>query len=387
MQRELRAAIQNKQNLVLYGNGLIAHLLYGIFSEQGYEKLISAFAVSKNEDKKTLNDIPVILISDVKEHFSDCIIVISVENSEALKQMVNYLNMLGIKNYILLSKKTIKECYAYQNKQRKKKITRQLGCFYGFIYRMAYFLHKKTYIRFIGKKVLKIKTVQGNRLLLRLFSRDLDFYESIYVGKWNIADNRNIGEYDIVLRDCDTIFDFGANIGLFTLKFASELSNVKFVSVEPERKNFMLLKKNTSHLSNVYCVMEGVWYRKALCKVFPARTIVYPSNTPSEGGFYIGECEEKDAGSVRAYPIAYFINKYKSNKYVIKMDVEGAEKEIFEKGNLEWINNCVQLIIETHSRHVNDKTLDTKIINIMEGFSFAHYIQGENIIFERQLEV
>lgn len=384
MQRELREVISNSKKIILYGNGVIAHLLYGIFEEKNQEKLIGAFAVSKkNESERSFNNVPVILISDVKKLYANCEIVIAVEKQSVINQMIENLNSYGIERYILLSEATIKKCHQYQKKKRRSKIIGQLGYFSGCIYRLAYFLHKRIYIGFVGKKVFKVKTVLGNTLSLRLFSRDLDFYESIFVGDWSIIDNWNVGEYDISLKECDTVFDFGANIGLFTLKFAPKISNINFVAVEPEEGNFTLLKNNTSHFTNVVCVLGGVWYRNAFCKVFPGRTIVYPSNTPSEGGFYIGECDKGTEGAIEAYSIEYFINKYKSNKYVIKMDIEGAEKEIFEKGDLEWLNNCVQLIIETHARHVNDEKLSQKIITIMEQFGFTHYNQGENIIFEK----
>lgn len=263
---------------------------------------------------------------------------------------------------------------------RRKKIFSELGIWYGIKYCIAYHLHKHCYISKIGKRIIKLKK-RGVPLYVRMFSRDLDFLESIIIGKYCAEEKKCVGEYDIKLEDkFDSILDLGANIGLFTVLYAANYPEKKIIAVEPETSNFQLLKKNTKRFKNVICIQQGVWYRDAYCKVYPGRVIVSPSNTYSEGSFYIGECDKTDKGAVRAQSIESLMREYSIEKCFVKMDIEGAEQEIFEQEDLQWIDKCYMLAMETHE-WIFKNDLDLVIIKKMREYGYKYRELGENKIF------
>jgi hypothetical protein len=63
---------------------------------------------------------------------------------------------------------------------------------------------------------------------------------------------------------------------------------------------------------------------------------------------------------------------------ILKLDIEGAEKEIFENGNLEWLDKTDVLTIELHDmyRDGTAKAFIKPVYNKIEKM----YIQGENVI-------
>lgn len=374
-----------KNAFVIYGNGTTAHLLYALLAEENKESMVAAFVVSEYAGVDEYMHVPVITVDRLKQEYAEHPVLIGVENTKARGEILEKLEELGISNYLLPTKTMLEECHNYHKKCRKRKVCSLLGFWGGLFYRFFYWLHKRVYIKIIGKRIIRWRIFNKYKLSMRLFSRDLDFFESIYIGDWNL-DNKYTGEYDFEIRDCDTIFDFGANIGLFTMKFAPCFPEIKFVTVEPEESNYELLEQNVGSFENVECVKSGVWYRDAYCKVFPGRTRVFPSNTLSEGSFYIGECGSDTENAIESFSVGSWVARYHSDRCVIKMDVEGAEKEIFELGNLEWLDHCVQLVVEIHSRHRGDPLLEEKITGVMESRGFDWFLQGENIIFVKKVQ-
>jgi len=63
------------------------------------------------------------------------------------------------------------------------------------------------------------------------------------------------------------IIDAGANIGLASVFYANRYPRAKIIAIEPEQSNFDVLKKNTSHYSNVILFKERCG-RKTRLSVF-----------------------------------------------------------------------------------------------------------------------
>lgn len=273
-------------------------------------------------------------------------------------------------------------CYVRRRANWSYKLYSILGLRGGVKYFIVYFMHKHFYIKSFGKKVVRFKLYGMYVFYMRMFSRDLDFFNSIWIG--NFVDNDCVGEYDISCNDnCfDSILDFGANIGLFTIMYALRYPDKKIVALEPEKENFELLKRNVAQFNNVVCLQNGVWYREAYCKVFPGRVLMERSGVCSEGSYYIGECEKGEEGALLALSIQSVLERYKLNDCFIKMDIEGAESEIFEFGDLSWINACYMLVVETHEWLLNNQ-IDLLVAEKMATRGYQFRKSGENKIFVR----
>ncbi len=268
-----------------------------------------------------------------------------------------------------------------KNNPRINRINSIMGKWYGLKYRIAYYFHQKHYIKCIDRKSIKIKLWEKYVLYLRLFSRDLDFFESIFIGCQ--CGEGVIGEYDIEGIVCEDILDLGANIGLFSVLYAIRYPKKRIIAVEPETNNYKQLLRNTQQFENVTCLQAGVWYRDHAVKVYPSRVKLHGENSYSDGAFYIGECEEKDPAASQVYSITSLADQYGLKHYLVKMDIEGAEYEIFEQGNLDWINQIPMLVMETHGWLLPDKGIDELVIETMSKAGFHMTTQGENKIFRK----
>lgn len=70
----------------------------------------------------------------------------------------------------------------------------------------------------------------------------LDVYDEIYV-------NNEYFQYDLKVKDNDTIFDIGANIGLFSRYVTTQAKNLQIFTFEPVPIIFSVLEENLKNLS------------------------------------------------------------------------------------------------------------------------------------------
>jgi len=63
--------------------------------------------------------------------------------------------------------------------------------------------------------------------------------------------------YDVRILDNDTVFDIGANIGLFSLFAASEANNIRSIAIEPSPVVLPILKANIARYAPLGSVVEG----------------------------------------------------------------------------------------------------------------------------------
>lgn len=124
------------------------------------------------------------------------------------------------------------------------------------------------------------------------------------------------------------IIDAGANIGLSALFFITSYPTAEIVAIEPELENFHLLCHNTRNYPNISCIHAGLWSNTTALKVTNP-------NAPEK------------IQAVSTEDVLALYNKSVIDLY--KIDIEGAEKEIFSK-NHQWLKKTKILIIELHDR-------------------------------------
>ncbi len=135
------------------------------------------------------------------------------------------------------------------------------------------------------------------------------------------------------------VIDAGANIGATSLFLAYMAPNLRIVAIEPQPDNFRLLEMNTDGL-NCECL------NAAVAGVSGTITVVDPGL--GEGGF---RTEEAPSGEgLRAYTMNELYSRYCTDSvrpFVAKIDIEGAEGDVFSKG-LEWIEQTPVIMVELH---------------------------------------
>jgi FkbM family methyltransferase len=187
--------------------------------------------------------------------------------------------------------------------------------------------------RFIAKNLYCFKISKLNYpLYLRSKSSDFKIFTEIFI------DN----EYDFKSSEIpEVIIDCGANIGLATVYFKNKYPDVKIFAIEPDINNFELLKKNTEFYDDIVCINAAVWNQNS----FIALNVL----DLEECAYRSYECTEKDTHLVNSITIENIIDKYNLSKIdILKIDVEGAEKEIFSNNYKKFLDITEMIMIELH---------------------------------------
>lgn len=68
-----------------------------------------------------------------------------------------------------------------------------------------------------------------------------------------------------------------------------------------------------------------------------------------------------------------------SNKDFLKIDIEGVEKQLFEKGNFNWLKKVHVLIIELHDRFSPGCAIS--FYSTIQTLNFSQFSNGENLVY------
>lgn len=141
------------------------------------------------------------------------------------------------------------------------------------------------------------------------------------------------------------IFDVGAHIGIFSIKEAIKNQDSVIFAIEPEEKNFALLRRNIklNKLRNVRPFRVAFLDKNSFMKL---------KLHPFESGQHSFFSKENRYEIVKTFTLNSFCKKYKiSNITLLKIDTEGVEYRII-LGALHVLKDFKpSLIIETHPQY------------------------------------
>lgn len=170
-----------------------------------------------------------------------------------------------------------------------------------------------------------------------------------------------------------TIVDAGANIGLASIYFATRFPNAKIVALEIEDSNFEMLKRNTAFYPNITCLKRALWSGPALVTI---------TNSDAESwAFTIDVSRMEDTPTILAVGVKDLVQQFE-NHYIdlLKIDIEGAEKEVFQHGADDWINQVRTIAVELHD---SIKPGCTKsLTDCLKAISHSKYRSGEYTIVD-----
>lgn len=179
-----------------------------------------------------------------------------------------------------------------------------------------------------GMIELRIPTL-AHPLHLRAGTSDLYMFEEVFID----------GEYAIPKElHPKLILDVGANVGFASVYFANRYPGARILAIEPDLSNVELLRKNVAPYPGVEVVHAAVWFES---------TTVGLDDRGDKSGIQVRAGE---GGSVRAMTIAEVLAMAGTSRVdILKLDIEGAEKELFEH-DPAWLANVGVLMIELHDR-------------------------------------
>lgn len=173
------------------------------------------------------------------------------------------------------------------------------------------------------------------------------------------------------------IIDGGGNIGLTAAWFASKYPDAFIVSFEPDKENFNLLKKNVSSYKNIEAINGGLWYQ-------PAHLLVKDLGL-GENAFMVEETYAPTINSIKAWSIEEVMQEMNwPHIDILKLDVEGSEKEIFSSNYESWLPKTKVLIVELHDRMKIG--CSKAVFSAITHYNFSFSVIGENLLFKNENE-
>lgn len=141
------------------------------------------------------------------------------------------------------------------------------------------------------------------------------------------------------------MIDIGANIGLTTLLFKNKYPDCKIIAIEPDVDNFKILQKNCEKLKDVILINAAVWSSK---------TKIILKDPFNYGACGLVSYENTDTDDfINSVTIDDIIRDYNIDRIdILKIDVEGAEKEIFKANYTGFLDITNNILIELHDRMV-----------------------------------
>jgi len=176
--------------------------------------------------------------------------------------------------------------------------------------------------------------------------------------------------------EVNLIIDLGANIGIETLRFAKLYPKAKIFSIEAVKENFETLIKNTKNMSNVTSINAAIWDKNTKLKII--------KKSESGQARYVREVKYSDKFHMKGIPFSKILSAHLiKNICILKVDIEGAERKLFNKSCKEWIHKVKCIIMEVPDTDFPLTTQKILKLFIENNYEFNAYVNGENIIFIR----
>ena len=147
-----------------------------------------------------------------------------------------------------------------------------------------------------------------------------------------------------------SVIDGGANIGLAAAYFLNRYPSARTISVEPFQGSVELCRKNLSPYAQRATVLHGaIW--------------------PDEGGVcldphgdwvnnQVRRAHPGENGSAKALTMGSLISLSGGSVDLLKLDVEGSEKEIFGPDAADWLPKVRNILIELHGPDCQSRFFD-----------------------------
>jgi FkbM family methyltransferase len=167
---------------------------------------------------------------------------------------------------------------------------------------------------------------------------------------WAIYELLVSGEYDFLgdLGAPEFIIDGGANIGIASLYFLNRYPSARIVAIEPHPGNFEVCAKNLAPYDKRVRLIQGAIWKES-------GRLVLDETTHEEWTTRVQSGSADQSGSVEAFTLRSLIAYCNGKVDLLKLDVEGSEKELFGPGAEEWLPAIRNIVIELHGGDCSER--------------------------------
>ncbi len=176
------------------------------------------------------------------------------------------------------------------------------------------------------------------------------------------------------VKECSTVIDLGANIGLAALYFAAHYPSCRLFTVEPHPGTYQMLTRNLGDL-----------IREARCRTLKAAvwkdetTLVGDFDEPEHySAFAMREATSASGDELQTVGLsmpAIIAESGFDTIDILKVDIEGAEVELF-KGDVSWLSRVRCIAIEFHA----DSRAASEFDGLMQQYGFRVIDNGPHTV-------
>jgi FkbM family methyltransferase len=185
------------------------------------------------------------------------------------------------------------------------------------------------------------------------------------------------GNVDFVLPHAPQfIVDAGANIGVVSAIFAARYPAARIVALELEQSNVALLRKNLAPYPNVTVLHAALWGHST-------RLIV---ENPGAQAWAFRAAEARASTNhptVPALTVADLLQQFQAPRVdLLKVDIEGGEREVFRDAQPTWLSTVSVLAIEVHESAAPGA--EAAVSSALPALHFVRTRHGDYDVFTRR---
>lgn len=165
------------------------------------------------------------------------------------------------------------------------------------------------------------------------------------------------------------IVDAGAYTGISSLFFAKRFPKATIHAIEPDTENFNLLLANCRGVPNIIAHNAALWPRHTALAVRDAQAEKWMISVRESAG----------DGETPAITISDVMQQAHADTVdILKLDIEGGEKELFTNGVSKWLPFVRMIVIELHDRYVPG--CSSAFYSSIATREFSKELMGENVV-------
>jgi len=147
------------------------------------------------------------------------------------------------------------------------------------------------------------------------------------------------------------VLDCGANAGYSSTYFLSNFPTAYVVAVEPDPDNFRVLEKNLLPYTGRYQVVQAaVWPHKEKLQFQRSST-----GLGKEWGRSVERASSSSSDLIETVDIPRLIQLSCFERVsILKVDIEGAERELFSLDSNAWLDRVDNIVIELHNERCRE---------------------------------
>lgn len=215
-------------------------------------------------------------------------------------------------------------------------------------------------------------SVEGMRspVEIRLDSTDLIVFGQVFIYK----------DFTLPIKlSPKFIIDGGANAGYASIWFSNMFPDADIVAVEPEEKNYILAQQNLVDYPKAKVVKAGIWHRNECLRIVDTHD---DGDFVGEWGFQVAASAD-GKGGVPAVTIEELLKNSGHDEIdILKLDLEGAEKEVFGDNYENWLPKSKVIVVEVHDSLKAGSS--ESVFSALNCYGFVGYPKGEHYFFVRR---